>query len=190
MSEKIRPQEYLARRYQEAREEVPTLAGEDAFNAKMREISYMNQTRFLPMLLDRKDRMSMAVGLEVRLPFCDYRLVEYVWNIPWEMKTLGGMEKGLLRHAFADTLPHDVHIARKSPNPISQHLQYQQGISKWLLQIVNDTNAPIRPFLNVPVARALAEGNLPNLPGLLRTSSMEQIIKMNAWLQEYHIRIR
>jgi asparagine synthase (glutamine-hydrolysing) len=187
VSERIKPQEYLARHYQEAREEVPTLSGESAFDAKMREISYMNQTRFLPILLDRVDRMSMAVGLEVRLPFCDYRLMEYVWNIPWEMKTVGDMEKGILRRAFADVLPSDVRRRKKSPYPTSQHPDYQRGISKWVLQILNDPAAPIRPFLNIHVTQALAAGYLPDLPGSLRVSPMEQIVKINAWLQEYRV---
>jgi asparagine synthase (glutamine-hydrolysing) len=187
---KLRPQEYLARRYQEAREEVPVLPGEDAFHAKKREISYMSQTRFLPMLLDRNDRMSMALGLEVRLPFCDYRLMEYVWNIPWEMKMVGGMEKGILRRAFADVLPSDVRKRKKSPHPTSQHPQYQREISRWVSHILNDVNAPIRPFLNIPSARALAAGYLLDTPAPVRVSSMEQIIKINSWLDEYQIRIR
>jgi asparagine synthase (glutamine-hydrolysing) len=190
VSEKIRPQEYLTRRYQEAREEVPVLPGEDAFHAKMREIFYMNQTRFLPMLLDRKDRMSMAVGFEVRVPFCDYRLVEYVWNIPWEMKTVGAIEKGVLRRALSDVLPEEVCNRKKSPYPTLHHPQYQQGISEWFLQILNDSSAPIRPFLNIPVALALAEGRLPNMPDIFRVGSMARIIEVNAWLQEYHVRIR
>jgi len=169
---------------------VPGLAGEDAFHAKMREMFYMNLTRFLPMLLDRKDRMSMATGFEVRVPFCDYRLVEYAWNIPWEMKTVDGIEKGLLRRALADVLPEDVLKRKKSIYPSSQHPQYQQRVSEWLLQIVNDSSAPLRPFLNIPAVCKLAEGNLPDLPGSFKVVPMEQMIQINAWLQEYHIRIR
>lgn len=183
----LRPQEYLAQRYEEAREEVPVLEGEDPFNAKMREISYMSQTRFLPVLLDRNDRMSMAVGLEARLPFADYRLVEYAWNIPWEMKTIGGMEKGLLLYAFADILPNGVRHQKKSPHLVSQYPEYQQGVSRWLLHVLNDANAPIRPFLNMPAACALAEGSLPDTSRSFRVCAMEHIIKMNAWLQEYQI---
>lgn len=188
--EKIRPQEYLARSYQEAREEVPVLSGEDVFKAKMREIFYLNLTHRLPTLLDRKDRMSMATGFEVRVPFCDYRLIEYVWNIPWEMKMVGDMEKGILRRALADLLPHDVCNRKKNSYPSSSHPQYRQRISEWALQILHDPNAPIRPFLNMPVARMLAEGKLPGLPDAVRVAPMEQIIQINAWLQEYHIRIR
>ena len=189
VSEQVRPQEYIARRYQEAREEVPVLDGEDAFHAKMREIFYMTQTRFMPVLLDRKDRISMAVGFEVRVPFCDYHLVEYVWNIPWEMKAVGHVEKGLLRRVLADVLPNDTRSRKKSPFPTSLHPQYRRGISEWFLQIVNDANAPLRPFLNVPVARKLATANMSNLPITLQLAFMEQAIQMNTWLQEYRVRI-
>ncbi len=132
----------------------------------------------------------MAVGLEMRLPLCDYRLVEYVWNIPWEMKRVGAVEKGILRHALDDVLPDEVCNRKKSAYHTSQYPHYQEGISKWLLQILNDSSAPIRPFLNLPVARALAEGNLPELPGSLRVSPIEQIIKINTWLKEYNVSIR
>jgi asparagine synthase (glutamine-hydrolysing) len=190
VNEKLRPKEYLTRRYQEAREEMPVLEGENAFDAKMREMSYMDQTRLLPVLLDRNDRMSMAVGLEVRLPFSDYRLAEYVWNIPWEMKTVGGIEKGILRRTFAEVLPSDVRYRKRRSFSVSQNPEYQQGISQWASQILNDANAPIRPFLNIPVAQTLVEDNFPGLSGALRVRPMEQIIKMNAWLQEYQVHIR
>jgi asparagine synthase (glutamine-hydrolysing) len=188
--EKLRPQEYLERRYQEAREEVPILPGEDAFHAKIREMFYMNLTYRLPTLLDRKDRMSMATGLEIRVPYCDYRLVEYIWNIPWKMKMVGDMEKGILRRALADLLPSDVCNRKKNSYPSSLHPQYEQKLSEWTLQILHDPNAPIRPFLNMPVAHMLAEGKIPGLTGVIKLAPMEQIIQINAWLQEYHVHIR
>ena len=90
---------YQAPGYREALAEVPRLAGETGHERRMREICYLHLTRFVQILLDRKDRMSMAVGLEVRVPFCDHRLVEYVFNTPWAMKTFDGREKSLLRAA-------------------------------------------------------------------------------------------
>jgi asparagine synthase (glutamine-hydrolysing) len=92
--QKVRPREHIEQQYWQAIAEVPKLVEEDALEARRREMFYLNQTRFLPFLLERKDRMSMAVGFEARVPFCDYRLVEYVWNIPWQMKSVDGMEKG------------------------------------------------------------------------------------------------
>lgn len=187
---KIQPEAYSARRYQEAIAEVPRLAGEDARSAKMREIFYLNLTRFLPMLLDRKDRMSMAAGIEVRVPFCDYRLVEYVWNIPWEMKTVGNIEKGILREAFADVLPDDVRNRRKSAYPSSQNPSYLQAVQNWTVDILNDSNAPILPLINQSTVRAIAESEVPIHVGDWAGYLFERIIQINAWLKEYHVTIR
>ncbi|MFZ5827151.1 MAG: asparagine synthase (glutamine-hydrolyzing), partial [Bacillota bacterium] len=87
-------EEYVAQRYRETIDEVPRLPGEDPLEARRREMFYLNLTWFMATLLDRKDRMSMAASLEARVPFCDHRIVEYVWNIPWGMKSHGGREKG------------------------------------------------------------------------------------------------
>ena len=80
---------------------IERLAGESDFEYRMRKICHLHLTRFVRILLDRKDRMSMAVGLEVRVPFCDHRLVEYVYNTPWALKSFDGREKSLLREATA-----------------------------------------------------------------------------------------
>jgi asparagine synthase (glutamine-hydrolysing) len=90
----------------------------------MRISSYLHLTRFLRYLLDRKDRMSMAVGLEVRVPFCDHRLVEYVYNTPWALKTYDGREKSLLRGAARDLLPDSVVQRVKTPYPSTQDWHY------------------------------------------------------------------
>ena len=79
---------YKRDRYAEAVGEVARVDGEDDFTHRMRVMSYLHLTRFVRILLDRKDRMSMAVGLEVRVPFCDHRLVEYVYNTPWSTEDL------------------------------------------------------------------------------------------------------
>jgi asparagine synthase (glutamine-hydrolysing) len=189
---KIRPDEYIERRYQEVMDEVPRLEGEDARATRIREILYVNQTRFLSLLLNRKDRMSMATGFEVRVPFCDYRLVEYVWNIPWEMKNVDSIEKGILRRAFAGVLPDDARMRRKSAYPASQNPTYAQAMRDWTLQIINDPNAPIRPLVNVPVVQDMATGKLPQLAALpsdFAVAFLERIIQLNVWLQEYQIRL-
>jgi asparagine synthase (glutamine-hydrolysing) len=110
--------------YASAVAEVEHLDGEDALERRMRISSYLHMTRFLRYLLDRKDRMSMAVGLEVRVPFCDHRLVEYVYNTPWALKTYDGREKSLLRGAARDVLPRSVVERVKSPYPSTQDPHY------------------------------------------------------------------
>lgn len=83
----------------------------------MREVMYYSLKGPLTYLLDRKDRMSMAVGLEVRVPYCDHRLVEYAWNVPWDMKNADGRWKSLLRLAFSDVLPRETADRPKSGYP-------------------------------------------------------------------------
>jgi asparagine synthase (glutamine-hydrolyzing) len=187
--EVIRPKELIARRYREAVAEVPRLDGEDALAAKQRESFYLNLTRFLPIMLDRKDRVSMAVGFEVRVPFCDYRLVQYVWNIPWKMKSVDDIEKGILRRAFADVLPEDVLYRRKSGYPTSQHPSYLRGVRDILLHILNDPNAPIRPYIYVPIIKDLLENNRSGAVHAFNANPVERIIQLNSWLKDYKIRV-
>ncbi|ALG13079.1 asparagine synthase (glutamine-hydrolyzing) [Kibdelosporangium phytohabitans] len=121
---------YLGDTYASAVAEVDRVDGEDDFTHRMRVMSYLHLTRFVRILLDRKDRMSMAVGLEVRVPFCDHRLVEYVYNTPWSMKTYDGREKSLLRGAAKDVLPESVVKRVKSPYPSTQDPLYLADIEQ------------------------------------------------------------
>jgi asparagine synthase (glutamine-hydrolysing) len=123
---------YRRAAYEDAIAEVEHLDTETDLEYRMRISSYLHLTRFVRYLLDRKDRMSMAVGLEVRVPFCDHRLVEYVYNAPWALKTYDGREKSLLRGAARDLLPDTVLERVKSPYPSTQDWHYafdlqQQG---------------------------------------------------------------
>lgn len=187
--EAVRPREYLAARYREAVAEIPRLKGESPLDAKRREGFYLNLSRFLPIMLDRKDRMSMAVGFEVRVPFCDYRLVEYVWNVPWSMKAVDGIEKGLLRRAFADVLPADVLGRRKSGYPTSQHPDYLRGVRDIFLETVADANAPIRPFINADHIKNVLGSSGPVSVHAFNVNPLERLIQINAWLTAYHVRL-
>jgi asparagine synthase (glutamine-hydrolysing) len=127
---------HRSERYETAIAEVEHLGSEGELEYRMRISSYLHLTRFLPMLLDRKDRMSMAVGLEVRVPFCDHRLVEYVYNAPWSLKTYDGREKSLLRGAARDVLPDSVVQRVKSPYPSTQEAHYAGAIQEQAAELV------------------------------------------------------
>jgi asparagine synthase (glutamine-hydrolysing) len=192
----VKPEQYVQERYQQALGEVPRLAGENKQQNRMREMSYLNITRFMPTLLDRKDRMSMAVGLEVRVPFCDHRLVEYVWNIPWEMKTAGDREKGILRRALQGVLPEDVRTRKKSPYPKTHNPDYLAAVRKWVLEIIDDSSSPLLQFIDVKKIRELASGDTSqfNLPwfGQLMTGPQlfAYLAQVDMWLRTYKISIR
>jgi asparagine synthase (glutamine-hydrolysing) len=189
LQRRIDPVEHLQRQYREALAEVPRLAGETPGEARMRETFYLGLNNFLPMLLDRKDRMSMATGFEARVPFCDHRLVQYVWNIPWAMKTTGEIEKGILRQAFTGVLPNDVLMRRKSAYPFSQNPSYLRALSDWVGQVITNPNAPILPLINVPVVKALTDRPTLGMMGGSAMMLMEKVIQIDAWLKEYHVTI-
>ncbi|SEC10311.1 asparagine synthase (glutamine-hydrolysing) [Streptomyces misionensis] len=119
---------YIADGYRTAIAGIERLAGESDFEFRMRQICHLHLTRFVRILLDRKDRMSMRTGLEVRVPFCDHRLVEYVFNTPWALKSFDGREKSLLREASKDVLPQSVYDRVKSPYPSTQDPQYARAL--------------------------------------------------------------
>jgi asparagine synthase (glutamine-hydrolysing) len=193
---KLRPEEYVADRYREALAEVPRLPGEDPREARIREISYLSITRFLPTLLDRKDRMSMATGLEVRVPFCDHRLVEYVFNIPWHLKTLGGQAKGVLREAMRGLLPDDVLARRKSPYPSTPHPEYLRTVRDAALAALSDPASPLRPLLDMDVVHEWAEAShragehRPWFGQIMATAQMfHYLLEVDTWLRTYRVEI-
>lgn len=191
----IQPEEYISRRYRETLEEVPLLPGEDRLETRRRQLFYLNFAWFMTTLLDRKDRMSMATGLEVRVPFCDHRLVQYVWNVPWHMKTCGNKEKGLLRMALDGILPVQVLDRKKSPYPKTHHPAYTAAVKKRMLEIVNDSDSPILPLINTGAILELTEsaGDVFDKPwfGQLMTGPQlfAYLIQVNIWLREYKVSI-
>lgn len=174
---------YENQRYREALAEVPYLDSDRGLERRMREVSYLHLTRFMQVLLDRKDRASMAVGLEVRVPFCDHRLVEYVFNTPWAMKTFDGREKSLLRAATRDILPDIVADRVKSPYPSTQDPRYAEALRTELARMAADRDAPVRPLLDTEVLKqATTDGGREDI-----RPSAELVLGLDGWLRRHDI---
>jgi asparagine synthase (glutamine-hydrolysing) len=180
---------YRDRSYRQALAEVPRLAGETGHERRMREISYLHLTRFVQVLLDRKDRMSMAVGLEVRVPFCDHRLVQYVFNAPWAMKTYDGREKSLLRAAAADLLPESILQRVKSPYPSTQDPAYEQALRAEAHRVIEEDTLPSAAVVDIRKVRSLAEEPVSEADALPMRASLERMLQLNAWLKEYKVHL-
>ncbi len=192
----LRPLDYVRRRYEEALAEVPRLEGESPGDRRQRETSYLNITRFLPTLLDRKDRMSMASGLEVRVPYCDHHLVDYVWNVPLEMKSAGGRAKGLLRLALRGVLADDVRQRPKSPYPKTHSPDYLAATRRRLLDVLADPTSPLVPLLDVAAVRRLVGGDAAGADspwfGQLMGAAQwfAYLAQVDAWLRLFGVAIR
>lgn len=183
-------QEFEEQSYAEALSEVPRLEGESSADARMRELSHFNLTRFLQFMLERKDRMSMAVGLEVRVPFCDHRIVEYVFNVPWQMKTFDGREKSLLREASRPYLPASILDRQKSPYPATQDPVYERNLRAKVAAIIADGEHPAgRLFNKWHVGRLLARPMQPDRSLHHERADLERVLSIASWVEDYGVSI-
>ncbi len=188
-------EEFVRSKYQATINEVPLRDDETEKESKMRELFYLNMKWFMLTLLTRKDRMSMANSLEVRVPFADHRLVEYSWNIPWEMKYHNKIEKGLLRDAFKGIVPEIVLNRRKSPYPRTYHPKYGKLIREWISEIIYDSSSPILKLINKNhiiniIENQNKELNEPWFGQLMRDNQLlAYLIQVNIWLEYYQVQI-
>ncbi|MEV6480364.1 asparagine synthase (glutamine-hydrolyzing) [Streptomyces sp. NPDC051576] len=173
---------YRAELHHAACAEIKHLPGTAPAEAALRRDSYLNLTRFLPCLLDRADRLSMGVGLEVRVPFLDHRLVEYVFNTPWDMKTFDGREKSLLRAAVTDLLPEPVLTRSKSPYPMVRDPAYRAALTAQVDRLLAESG-PATDLLDVAAVHSL----LLDATGADRfpREGLELVLDLDHWLRTH-----
>lgn len=192
---KLNIQDYVMEKYRQAVAESPVLEGESAEETQRRQLFYLNMIWFMTTLLDRKDRMSMGASLEVRVPFADHRLVEYVWNIPWKIKMYGGREKGILRKAFEGILPEDVLYRKKSPYPKTHNPEYTYAVQNLLQKLLQDKSSVLYEFFDKERLQNIVEsggasfkepwfGQLMTGPQLLAF-----LAQFHIWFHTYNINI-
>lgn len=195
ISQKVNLKSYIDYRYNESLSEVEILDSDSTETAEKRKISHLTLNWFMQTLLDRSDRMAMYNGFELRVPFCDYRLAQYVWNIPWEIKALNGREKGLLRYISKDFLPAEIVDRKKSPYPKTHNPTYLAKVKNMLTDIMKDKNAPINNLLNRDYILDIlnTNGSAFTRPwfGQLMTGPqlMAYLCQVNMWLERYQPKI-
>ena len=195
VAEAVGLENYVNSRLQETLDNVPKLPEESEEQARMRQISYLNIKWFMSTLLDRKDRCSMWSGLEVRVPYADHRIAQYVFNTPWEFKCPEGRTKGLLRDAARGLLPEDILERRKSPYPKTYDPAYEQDLKRRLSYVLRDSSQPIHKLLSEEAAGSLLTetfdygkpwfGQLMAGPQLLA-----YLLQINYWLLHYNIYVK
>ncbi|GGM25122.1 asparagine synthetase B [Paraliobacillus quinghaiensis] len=193
--EKLDLHTYMLNRYQETIDETPKYEGDSESEKKRREMFYLNMHWFMPTLLDRKDRMSMGASFEARVPFSDHRLVEYVWNIPWEVKNYQNREKGILRKALEGLLPDDILYRKKSPYPKTHHPAYTNAVVEWMEQILDDPDARLFELFDKEAIRELVatKGEEIDAPWFGQLMKGPQLLaylaQVDYWLRKYEVEI-
>ena len=158
----------------------------------MKQMVYLNYRWFMQTLLDRKDRMSMYHSLEVRVPFCDHRIAEYMYGVPWRFKEYNGIEKGLLRYAMEGEIPREVLWRKKSPYPKTYDPHYLTLVSNALREILQQSDAPIFQLVKKKELENLlqAQYQWPWYGQLMRVpQTIAYMLQINFWLGYYGIEI-
>ena len=195
IGDKIKLKDYIDYRYDESLKEVEILDTDSKETAEKRKISHLTLNWFMQTLLDRSDRMAMYNGFELRVPFCDYRLAQYVWNIPWEWKALKGREKGLLRYICKDFLPSEIVDRKKSPYPKTHNPTYLAKVKGMLSKIMEDKDSPINNLLNRDYILEILEtdGKAFTRPWfgqlMVGPQLMAYLCQVNMWLEKYQPKI-
>ena len=188
-----RGEEYVRQRYLDTIARAPKLPRDSREEARMREMFFLNYYWFMQCLLERKDRCSMYSGLEVRVPFCDYRIVEYAYNMPWKLKALGGREKGIVRKAFEGLLPDEIAWRKKSPYPKTHNPVYFEECAKRVRSILQKKSTltelidkqAVQQIIDHP--ETITEpwyGQLMQAPQILA-----YIIELDYWFEKYKVEI-
>ena len=103
----------------------------------------------LPALLHVEDRMSMAHGLESRVPMLDHRLIEFAATVPADIKFKGGQLKRLLKVAFSDLIPEKVVNRRdKMGFPVPLQAWFNNDLNNMCIKLFENMRDSKRPFVN------------------------------------------
>lgn len=187
-------EEYARSAYDRTIGETPKLAGESREESRRREIAYLNLRWFMQTLLDRMDRSSMYSGLEARVPLANHRIIEYLWNVPWEMKSHNGIVKGLLRAAGEKHLPKEVLYRKKSPYPKTYDPAYENRLRQEMSRILENPDAPIRALIDRnKVEKFMGNATDYGRPFYGQLMAGPQLLayflQVNYWLEKYKIRL-
>lgn len=193
LARQIDAENYVYEKYADTVRRTDKIQGLPDTESRMKEMMKLNLEWFMQTLLDRKDRMSMACGLEVRVPFCDYRIAEYLYTVPWEYKDYKHYEKGLLREAVKDLLPEEILWRKKSPYPKTHNPAYLAAVRQELQKILDTKNAPLFNVVKRDAVQQLMTADVrePWYGQLMTTpQTIAYFVQMNYWLEKYNIQIK
>jgi len=188
------PEEYVYQKYKDTLSDVSKLPNETKLSSRMREMFILNLKWFMRTLLERGENMSMYSNLELRVPFCDYRIVEYAYNMPWEIKALKGREKGILREAMKGILPNEVLKRKKSPYPKTYNPIFAEAVCAKVKEILKDKTSLLSEILDYEnvlyLIQNVSQAEEPWYGQLMKTPQiMAYIIQIDCWLKKFKIKL-
>ncbi|MBQ9801499.1 MAG: asparagine synthase (glutamine-hydrolyzing) [Clostridia bacterium] len=176
--------------YRQSLADCPVVEGESESMRLSRRATWLSTQYFMANLLERKDRMSMYAAVEVRVPFADHRILEYVFNLPWEVKFENGVEKSLLRRAMTGYLPDRVLWRKKSPYPKTHNPLYEKLVREMLAARLGQDGF-LKSTLDQRRLAALLDGENSTWFGQLmaRPQLVAWLCQLDFWFEQYRVKL-
>ena len=181
--------EYIRSIYKKSLDECPVLDTDTDEMKTSRIASHLSVGYFMTSLLQRKDRMSMASGVEVRVPFADHRIYEFIYNVPWEIKFENGVEKALLRNSMSGYLPSEILWRKKSPYPKTHNPEYTKAVLS-LLDSRLKKGTYLKEYLDKDKLYSVLSGKSTWFGQLMGAPQLVAwLIQLDIWIEKYNVNL-
>ena len=183
--------EFVKQMYLDSKNACPLVSTDTEEMRTSRIATWLSVNWFMVSLLERKDRMSMASGLEVRVPFSDHRILEYVYNVPWSIKFKNKEEKALLRDAMSDYLPDKILHRKKSPYPKTHNPEYERIVTGMFEEAISQPDSILKDILHPDTLPLIRSGSNITWYGQLmgRPQLIAWLLQLDYWFREYHVEL-
>jgi len=195
IGEALRLKDYVGDIFQSRKASADPGQGFEPKERRLRTMQRLCFDFFMPNLQERAVRMGEGAGIQILTPLCDERLVEYVYNVPWEMKFMGGQEKGLFRAAMRDLLPQKLLHRVKSPYPKTCSPHFTRIIRHMASQMLSEPQAPIFQLVDRARVSAIVDSELDpaDTPWFGQLMAGPQMLgylwQVNCWMKERNVTV-
>lgn len=189
-------QDHIQQQYQKSVEQIRFLPTDTIEDRHARIQTNLCLHWFMQTLVTRQVCEGDRANMNIRAPFANVKLLEYVYNIPWKMKFYDQQEKGILRKAFEQDLPANICWRKKNPFPKTHNPVYADIIAGMLKERVEDPSSPLHILFNKEKLWELIEtkGASYTLPWYGQLMSGPQLLaylyQIDRWINKYQIIIQ
>jgi len=189
---KLDLKEYTEHKYRQSLNNSPSIFSESPEEKRLRDIYYLNTQWFMQTLIERTQRISKYLNIIPRMPYANAELVQYVYNIPWYIKTKDNVTKYTLRKAFENTVPKEIVYRKKSPFPKTYNPKYTEELLKIFRKDVLNKNSALYPLLNIEIVNNIEKEHTKPWFGQLMQGPQQlaYLIQINYWIEKYNISIK
>ena len=158
------------------------------FSQLFQEHLYRGLVGGLPALLRYEDRDSMAFSIEARVPFLDYRLVEYAFGLPGDQKIHDGLTKFVLREATRDMLPEKIRLRTDKMGFVTpETIWFQDHLASFAQEVIRSAPEQARVYFDPIGVDRLIDGAAENGAPYSTCNALWRVLSLCLWFDVFHV---